>query len=135
MISSSHIPKKNLLLEGYRVIDASRILVGSMGSLLLADMGAEVIKIEQPGVGDETRKWGPPFVGPDSTYFMSINRNKKSMTVDLKSKEGKQIIYDLCKSKDNIIFLTNFTPSALEKLSITYEKLQPLNPSLIYASV
>ncbi len=81
---SSQVNKKKRVLEGYRVIDASRILVGSFGSLMLADMGAEVIKIEQPGVGDETRKWGPPFKGPDSTYYISINRNKKSMIVDLK---------------------------------------------------
>ena len=80
---------KKLLLDGYRVIDSSRILVGAFSSLMLADMGAEVIKIEQPGVGDETRKWGPPFKGPDSTYFISINRNKKSITVDLKHEMGK----------------------------------------------
>lgn len=70
------------------MIDASRILVCAFSSLMLADMGAEVIKIEQPLIGDETRKWGPPFKGPDSTYFISINRNKKSVTVDLKKEEG-----------------------------------------------
>jgi crotonobetainyl-CoA:carnitine CoA-transferase CaiB-like acyl-CoA transferase len=77
------------------VIDASRILVGAFGSMMLADMGAEVIKIEQPDVGDETRKWGPPFCGPDSTYYLSINRNKKSMTLDLKDPQGHQIVKDL----------------------------------------
>jgi crotonobetainyl-CoA:carnitine CoA-transferase CaiB-like acyl-CoA transferase len=96
------------LLKGYRVIDASRILVGAFGSMILADLGAEVIKIEQPGMGDETRKWGPPFRGPDSTYFLSINRNKKSMTVDLKSAEGKKIVRDLVSKSD--IFMTNFVP-------------------------
>lgn len=96
------------LLKGYRVIDASRILVGAFGSMMLADLGAEVIKIEQPGMGDETRKWGPPFRGPDSTYFLSINRNKKSMTVDLKSAEGNKIVRDLVSKSD--IFMTNFVP-------------------------
>jgi crotonobetainyl-CoA:carnitine CoA-transferase CaiB-like acyl-CoA transferase len=96
------------LLKGYRVIDASRILVGAFGSMILADLGAEVIKIEQPGMGDETRKWGPPFRGPDSTYFLSINRNKKSMTVDLKSAEGEKIVRDLVSKSD--IFMTNFVP-------------------------
>jgi crotonobetainyl-CoA:carnitine CoA-transferase CaiB-like acyl-CoA transferase len=96
------------LLKGYRVIDASRILVGAFGSMILADLGAEVIKIEQPGMGDETRKWGPPFRGPDSTYFLSINRNKKSMTVDLKSAEGNKIVRDLVSKSD--IFMTNFVP-------------------------
>ena len=96
------------LLKGYRVIDASRILVGAFGSMMLADLGAEVIKIEQPGMGDETRKWGPPFRGPDSTYFLSINRNKKSLTVDLKSAEGNKIVRDLVSKSD--IFMTNFVP-------------------------
>jgi crotonobetainyl-CoA:carnitine CoA-transferase CaiB-like acyl-CoA transferase len=96
------------ILEGYRVIDASRILVGAFGSMMLADMGAEVIKVEQPGVGDETRKWGPPFRGPDSTYYLSINRNKKSLTLDLKSPQGHKILTDLVNKSD--IFMTNFVP-------------------------
>ena len=85
---------KDLLLKGYRVVDASRILVGAHCSMMLADMGADVIKIEQRGVGDETRHWGPPFRGPTeatkaATYFMSINRNKRSITVDMKHPDGK----------------------------------------------
>ncbi|CDW73014.1 formyl-transferase [Stylonychia lemnae] len=134
----SNIPQiqnKRLLLDGYRVIDSSRILVGAFTSLMLADMGAEVIKIEQPGVGDETRKWGPPFRGKDSTYFISINRNKKSMTVDLKHEQGRQIIYDLVGNQRDTIFLSNFTPSRLDQLAINYESLKKLNQSLIYASV
>ncbi len=121
------------ILEGYRVIDASRILVGAFGSMMLADMGAEVIKIEQPGVGDETRKWGPPFRGPDSTYFISVNRNKKSITVDLKSNEGRKIIYDLVSRSD--IFMTNFVPSQVEKLMLDYESIKKANQKIIYASV
>ena len=88
---------KQQLLKGYTVVDASRILVGAHCSMMLADMGADVIKIEQRGVGDETRHWGPPFRGPDktSTYFMSLNRNKTSLTLDLKHPDGKQIVKDL----------------------------------------
>ncbi len=116
-------PKK--VLEGYRVIDASRILVGAFGSMMLADMGAEVIKVEQPGVGDETRKWGPPFRGPDSTYYLSINRNKKSMTLDLKDPRGHKILSDMVSKSD--IFMTNFVPSQVEKLKIGYETLSEQN--------
>lgn len=132
-ISRKFSTKKPLLLEGYRVIDASRILVGSFCSLMLADMGAEVIKIEMPQGGDETRKWGPPFIGPDSSYFISINRNKKSMTVDLKKEEGKQIIYDLVKKSD--IYIENFTPQVSSSLHLDYDILKQHNEKLIYASV
>lgn len=107
-ITKAHKP----ILKGYRVIDASRILVGSFCSMMMADMGAEVIKIELPKGGDETRKWGPPFKGEDSTYFISVNRNKKSITVDLKKEEGKQIVYDLVRQSD--IFIENFIPPKTE---------------------
>ena len=80
------------LLKGYRVLDLSKILVGPYCTMMLSDLGAEVIKVEQPGVGDDTRTWGPPFNGPDSSYYLSINRNKKSITVDLKSEEGRSLI-------------------------------------------
>ena len=99
---------KDLLLKGYTVIDASRIVVGSVSSLMLAEMGADVIKVEQPHYGDSTRQWGPPFIDKDSTYYMSLNRNKRSIAVDLKHSDGKQIIRDLCKKSD--IFLQNFPP-------------------------
>ena len=115
------------------MVDASRILVGAFGSMMLADLGAEVIKIEQPGVGDETRKWGPPFFGPDSTYYLSINRNKKSMTLDFKDPEGQKIIQDLVRESD--IFITNFVPSQIQKLKLDYDRLAGVNPKLIYASV
>ncbi|TNV78205.1 hypothetical protein FGO68_gene10343 [Halteria grandinella] len=126
-------PQSKKILEGYRIIDASRILVGAFGSMMLADMGAEVIKIEQPGMGDETRKWGPPFRGKDSTYFISINRNKKSITLDLKSEEGLKILNGLVSKAD--IFMTNFVPNQRSKLQIDYQDFQTINPKLIYASV
>ena len=102
--------KKKAILDGYRVIDASRILVGSISSLMLAEMGAEVIKIEQREKGDDTRHWGPPFIlskdDPtikDSTYYMCLNRNKQSITLDMKKQEGKEILNDLAKNSDIFI--------------------------------
>jgi len=83
-----------------RVVDASRILVGSYSSMMLADMGAEVIKVEQPQRGDETRHWGPPFKNDTATYFMSLNRSKRSLTCNLKSDEGREIIYRLIEKSD-----------------------------------
>ena len=126
------------LLRGYRVLDASRILVGAHCSLMLADMGADVIKIEQRVTGDETRHWGPPFRGPsedqkDATYFMSVNRNKRSMTVDLKQPDGKQIVKDLLTQSD--VFIENFMPSKIRKLELDYPSVKEVNDSLIYASV
>ena len=123
-------------LQGYKVIDASRILVGAVGSLQLRDLGAEVIKIEARGRGDEIRHWGPPFISGDekvSTYYASLNRDKKSITVDLKKQEGKQIIKDLVKASD--IYVQNFPPRTNERLGLQYEELSKANPSLIYASV
>lgn len=119
-------------LKGIRVLDLSRILVGPYCSMYLADFGADVIKIEAPD-GDETRKWGPPFKGPDSTYYLSVNRNKKSMTVDLKSPEGLNLIYELAKESD--VLLENFSHGVTERLKVDYETLSKINPRLIYASV
>ncbi len=100
-----------MALKGYKVIDASRILVGSFSSMMLADMGASVIKVEQPGRGDETRHWGPPFKNGMSTYFMSLNRSKKSICIDLKQKEGVEIMKKLIL--DSNILIQNFTPKVI----------------------
>ena len=127
---------KQSLLKGYNVLDASRILVGAHCSTMLADMGANVIKIEQRKTGDETRHWGPPFRGADktATYFMSLNRNKKSLTLDLKHPEGKQIVKDLI-SKQTDVFIENFPPAKMRKLGLDYESVKTYNPALVYASV
>ena len=122
------------VLSGYRVLDCSRILVGAKCSLMCADLGAEVIKVEQRVTGDETRHWGPPFRGPDATYFMSVNRNKKSITLDLKHPEGQKIIKDLVKNHTDI-FIENFVPKTCKNLELDYQTLKSLNNSLIYASV
>lgn len=92
-----------MVLKGYKVIDASRILVGSYSTMMLADLGAEVIKVEQPLRGDETRHWGPPFKDGMSTYFMSLNRSKKSITVDLKTEQGKTIMHKLIANSDIMV--------------------------------
>jgi len=124
--------QKNLLLKGMRVVDFSRILVGAYSTMLLADMGAEVIKIESPN-GDETRSWGPPFKNGDSTYYLSINRNKKSIGLDLKKKEGQKIALDLIKKSD--ILIENFTCGKMKEFNIDYDTIKRYNLKIIYTTV
>ncbi len=119
-------------LEGIRVLDLSRVLVGPFCSMMLADMGADVIKVEEPGVGDETRSWGPPFVEGEATYFLSINRNKRSITVNLRSEAGRNIVYRLAERTD--IVLENFRPGVVRKLQVDHDTLQARNPRIIYTS-
>ncbi|MDP7503819.1 MAG: CoA transferase [Nitrospinota bacterium] len=120
-------------LDGLRVLDLSRILAGPFCTMMLGDMGAEVIKVEHPKGGDDTRSWPPFYDGGESTYFQSVNRNKKSLTLDLKAEEGKRILRKLVEKSD--IFLQNFRPGAIERLGLGYEEMSALNPRLIYASV
>ena len=120
-------------LEGIRVLDASRILTGPFCSMLLGDLGAEVIKIEIPGAGDDTRHWGPPFIGGESAYFLSVNRNKKSLTLNLTSDAGKNIFYELAAKCD--VLLENFRPGVTEKLRIDYSTIAKINPNLVYCSI
>jgi formyl-CoA transferase len=119
-------------LDGIRVIDLSRVLAGPYASLLLADMGAEVIKIEEPGRGDDTRAW-PPFQGGEATYFMSVNRGKKSLTLDLKHAEGKVVLRRLLEGAD--VLLENFRPGTLERLGFGYAAARAVNPRLVYCSI
>lgn len=120
-------------LEGIVVLDLSRVLAGPFCSMILADLGAEVIKVEEPGRGDETRSWGPPFAGSESAYYLSINRNKKSIAVDLKREEGRRIIYALAKRAD--VALENFRPGVVKRLGVDYQTLKALNPRLVYCSI
>jgi len=120
------------MLDGVRVLDLSRILAGPYGTMLLADMGAEVIKVEPPE-GDETRKWGPPFIGSDATYYFSINRNKKGLSLDLKKKQGLDVLYKLVEKSD--VFVENFAPGVTDRLKIDYDTLSKINPGLVYASL
>lgn len=121
-------------LEGVRVLDLSKVLAGPYCSMFLGDQGADVIKVERPGAGDETRSWGPPFAAPgESAYFLSINRNKRSMTVDLKTPEGAEIIKALSKKSD--ILLENFPPGTTKRLGIDFEAVAAVNPRIIYCSI
>ncbi len=120
-------------LEGMRVLDLSRILAGPFCSMMLGDMGAEIIKVENPKGGDDTRSWPPFYEGGESSYFQSVNRSKKSLTLDLKAEEGKKILRGLVEKSD--ILIQNFRPGAIERLGFGYEECDALNPRLIYASI
>ncbi len=124
----SHSP-----LAGLRVLDASRVLAGPLCGQILGDLGAEVVKIERPGVGDETRAWGPPFLGPFSAYFLSCNRNKKSLTLDLNAADGKAIFDKLAGVSD--IVLENFRSDSAHKLGLDPASLLKTNPRLIVCSI
>lgn len=116
-------------LNGIKVVDLSKILAGPYATMSLADMGAEVIKVEHPDGGDPTRAWGPPFLGDDSTYFLAINRNKQSVTVDLKSAEGQEYIFSLLEDTDVVV--ENFRPdSSLQKI-FDYKELSERFPHLV----
>lgn len=120
-------------LAGLRVLDFTRVLSGPYSTMALADLGAEVVKIESPDGGDDTRHWGPPFVADQSTYFMSVNRNKKSVTVDLKTPEGLSAARALAETAD--IVVENFRPGVAARLGIGYDDLNARHPELIYASI
>ena len=119
-------------LAGVRVVDLTRVLAGPFCSMSLGDMGAEVIKVEEPGKGDDTRGW-PPFAGGEATYFMSVNRNKKSLTLNMKAPEGQAILRRLIAKADVVI--ENFRPGTMERLGFGYDVLRKLNPRLIYCSI
>jgi crotonobetainyl-CoA:carnitine CoA-transferase CaiB-like acyl-CoA transferase len=122
-----------LPLEGVRVLDLSRVLAGPYATMMLADLGADVLKIEHPERGDDTRHWGPPFAGSESAYFLSINRNKRSAGVDLKDPEGLEKVRKLAASAD--VLIENMRRGALEKLDLGYETLKENNPGLVYCSI
>jgi len=120
-------------LDGIRVLDLSRVLAGPYCTMVLGDLGADVIKVEQPGKGDDTRAWGPPWAGGEAAYYLAVNRNKRSITLDIKSEQGKQIIRDLARESD--IVVENFKRGTFERLGIGYDDLRKDNPGLIWANV
>jgi len=120
-------------LDGIKVLDLSRALAGPYCTMMLADMGAEVIKVEMPGTGDDSRSWGPPFVEGESAYFMSINRNKKSIALDMKGDKAIEIITKLIRQSD--VLVENFRPGAMERLGLSYEQAKVMNPRLVYCSI
>ncbi len=127
-------------LEGITVLDLSRILAGPTCTQLLGDMGADIIKVERPSFGDDTRKWGPPYIKDDhgnntteSAYYLSSNRNKRSIAIDISLAEGQTIIRQLVKSAD--ILIENYKVGALKKYHLSYDDLKKINPKLIYCSI
>jgi crotonobetainyl-CoA:carnitine CoA-transferase CaiB-like acyl-CoA transferase len=124
-------------LDGVVVLDLSRALAGPHAAMMLGDLGARVLKVESPGTGDDTRGWGPPFVGPEdgreSTYFLSCNRNKESIALDLKSDDGRQTLARLVQAAD--VLVENFRPRVLDRLGFSTERLHELNPRLVILSI
>ncbi len=120
-------------LTGVRILDFTRVVAGPYCTMLLGDLGADVIKIEQPGRGDDTRTWGPPFVAGESAYFLSINRNKRSVCLDLQSPEGLAQARALAAGSDVVV--ENFRPGVMDRLGLGYEALHVLQPRLIYCAI
>ena len=122
-----------LPLEGLKILDLSRVLAGPYATMALADLGANVIKVEHPERGDDTRHWGPPFAGGESAYFLAINRNKRSVGVDMKAEEGLERVRRLAADADVVI--ENWKRGALEGMGLGYEALKEANPGLVYCSI
>ena len=127
-------------LTGYRVLDMSRVLAGPWAGQLLADLGADVIKVERPKIGDDTRHWGPPYLKDtagndteDAAYFFSANRGKRSLTVDITQPEGQDIIRKLAAKVD--VLIENYKVGGLAKYGLDYSSLEKVNPKLVYCSI
>ncbi|MFD8098498.1 CaiB/BaiF CoA transferase family protein [Nocardia fluminea] len=120
-------------LDGIRILDFSRVLAGPYATMLLGDFGAEIIKIERPDGGDDTRSWGPPWHNDEATYFLAVNRNKASRALDLKSADAKSELLELARTCDVVV--ENFRPGAMAKLGLGYEQLRAINPSIVYCSI
>ncbi|MEW6742211.1 MAG: CoA transferase [Planctomycetota bacterium] len=121
------------VLRGVRVLDLSRILAGPFCTMLLGDLGAEVVKVERPGTGDDTRTWGPPFAGGESAYYLCCNRNKKSITIDLGKAAGCELVKELARVSD--VLVENFTPGLMHRFGLDFTTLHELNPRLVYCSI
>ena len=123
----------NRPLSGIRVVDLTRVMTGPYCTMMLGDLGADVVKIEQPGKGDDTRAWGPPFVGSESAYFLSVNRNKRSVALDLKSERGQAVLWRLIERAD--VLVENFSPGTVGRLGFGWEAVHERNPRLVYAAI
>ncbi len=120
-------------LEGIRVLDLTRALAGPFCTLMLGDNGADVIKVEIPGTGDDTRKWGPPFIGEESAYYLSINRNKRSLTLNLQDAQAQEVFMKLAKDIDVVV--ENFTPGVMGRFGLDYDAVKAVNPKVVYCSI
>jgi formyl-CoA transferase len=122
-----------MCLEGVVVLDLSRVLAGPFCSMMLGDMGADIIKVEPPGSGDESRHFGPPFLNGESSYFLSLNRNKRGITLNLKSEDGCEVLRRLIARSD--VLLENFRPGVLDRLGFSYESVRALRPDIVYCAI
>src|SRR4051812_32012352 len=120
-------------LHGVRVVDLSRVLAGPYCTMVLADHGADVVKVERPGSGDETRSWGPPFADGESAYYLSVNRSKRSCAIDLSEPEGQALALELCAGADVVV--ENFRAGGAERLGVGYEQVRARNPGVVYCSI
>jgi crotonobetainyl-CoA:carnitine CoA-transferase CaiB-like acyl-CoA transferase len=120
-------------LLSLRVLDLSRVLAGPYCTMLLADLGADVVKVERPGAGDDTRAWGPPYAGGEAAYFLSVNRGKRSVALDLARPDGQEVAQRLSRSADVVV--ENFRPGTAERLGVGYEQLAQERPGLVYCSI
>ena len=120
-------------LGGVKVLDLTQIMAGPYCTMMLADMGADVVKVEKPNGGDDTRRMGPPFIEGESAAFLGINRNKRSVVVDLRSDEGREIVMDMARHYD--ILVQNFRPGSLERMGLGYEQVRELNPAMVYCTI
>ena len=120
-------------LDGIRVLDLTRALAGPFCTLMLGDNGADVIKVEIPGSGDDTRKWGPPFIGEESAYYLSINRNKRSLTLNLQDAQAQEVFMKLAQDIDVVV--ENFTPGVMGRFGLDYDAVKAINPKVVYCSI
>ncbi|MEZ4625366.1 MAG: CoA transferase [Thermomicrobiales bacterium] len=127
------VERGDLPLQGLRVIDLTRVMTGPYATMMLGDLGADVIKIEQPGKGDDTRGWGPPFIEGEASYYLSVNRNKRSLALDLKSDLGREALWRLIDTAD--VLIENFSPGTIGRLGFGYEAVKERRPAIIYASI
>jgi crotonobetainyl-CoA:carnitine CoA-transferase CaiB-like acyl-CoA transferase len=132
-VSDQARPPDSLPLAGVRVADFSRVLAGPLATMLLADLGADVVKVERPGTGDDARAWGPPFVGEDAAYFLALNRNKRSVVLDLETKRDRDLARRLALSTDVVV--ENFRPGLMTRFGLDYERLSADKPKLVYCSL
>lgn len=123
----------SLPLSGVNVLDLTRVLAGPFCTMMLGDLGADVIKVEAPGRGDDTRSWGPPFLAGESAYFLCVNRNKRSLVLDLKSEAGRQVVRELASRADVVV--ENFKVGQMAAWGLGYETLRQANPRLVYCAI
>lgn len=131
--SRGEVPADALPLRGVRILDLSRVLAGPLATMVLADLGADVVKVERPGTGDDTRSWGPPFLGDDAAYFLSLNRNKRSVALDLATPEGREAALRLALASDVVV--ENFRPGLMEEFGLAHAQLVGAHPGLVSCSL